>query len=117
MTMKIPLTILFLILLGKSGFSQISKSEYVRKGKVVYYKDSLYTGTAIEKLDNGQIIAEEHYEKGLANGIWKEWYSTGEKKFEGKFKQGANDGEWTQWYKDGTVQRKLTFENGAVKNQ
>ena len=94
----------------------ISKSEYVRKGDTVYYHDSLFTGTAIKKADNGQIIAEEHYDNGIANGLWKEWYATGKRKFEGKFTNGKNDGEWTQWYEDGTVQRKLNFENGILKD-
>jgi len=95
----------------------ISTSEYVRKGNSVYYHDTLFTGTAIKKADNGQIIVEEHYENGIANGLWKEWYATGKKKFEGKFVDGKNDGEWIQWYEDGTVQRKINFENGMPKDK
>lgn len=117
-TMKKSILILSIILFGfKEGFSQkiISTSEYVRKGErkdTVYYQDSLFTGIAIKKAENGQIIAEEHYENGIANGLWKEWYKTGKRKFEGRFSKGKNEGEWIQWYEDGKIQRKLTFENG-----
>jgi antitoxin component YwqK of YwqJK toxin-antitoxin module len=112
------LTILTIILLTFSTvtFSQdtIGTADYIRKGQNVFYNDSLYTGIAIKKSKNGQIINEEHYEKGIAHGIWKEWYDTSEKKFIGAFKNGINDGIWTQWYRDGKIQRKLTFENGKL---
>jgi antitoxin component YwqK of YwqJK toxin-antitoxin module len=90
------------------------KSEYVRKGNLVLYHDSLFSGVAIHKTDSGQIVAIENYKNGLADGTWKEWYKTGELKFEGAYKEGLNDGVWTQWYIDGRVQRKLTFVNGKL---
>ena len=102
------------------GFSQntILKSEYVRKGvkgDTVYYHNHLFTGIAVKKAINGQIIIEEHYENGLANGLWKEWYPSGKKKFEGGFNHGKNDGLWTQWYEDGSIQRKMLFKSdGSV---
>jgi len=113
---NIKLIALGLILLPIFSYSQdtIIKSNYTRRGDLVYYNDSLYTGVAIEKAENGQIITEEHYKSGLAHGLWKEWYKTGEKKFEGAFVEGKNDGTWIQWHSDGSIQRKLTFKNGQL---
>lgn len=112
------LSLLILCLFGFSiiGLAQdtIQTSGYLRKGDKVFYNGSLFTGIAIKKADNGQIINEEHYEKGIAHGIWREYYETGEQKFIGAFKNGINDGVWTQWYRDGKIQRKLTFENGKL---
>lgn len=99
------------------GQVTISTSEYIRRGPLadsVYYEGKLFTGTAIKKAENGQIIAEEHYENGIANGIWREWYPTGKQKFTGKFNDGKNDGEWIQWYEDGSIQRKVLFKNGKM---
>lgn len=113
--MRLFLT-LTLLAFSTIGLAQdtIKTSDYVRKGDKVFYNDSLFTGIAVKKADNGQVINEEHYEKGIAHGTWREWYDTGEKKFIGAFKNGVNDGVWTQWYRDGKVQRKLTFEKGQV---
>lgn len=114
--MRLTLLILSLFAFSTIGLAQdtIQTSDYLRKGDKVFYNDSLYTGIAIKKADNGQVINEEHYENGIAHGTWREWYDTGEKKFIGAFKNGINDGVWTQWYRDGKVQRKLTFKNGQL---
>jgi antitoxin component YwqK of YwqJK toxin-antitoxin module len=112
------LTILVISLLAFSTFGHaqdtIKTADYVRKGDKVFYKDSLFSGIAIGRAENGRIINEEHYKSGLAHGIWKEWYSTGEIKFIGGFKNGVNEGLWIQWEKDGSIQRKLTFINGQI---
>lgn len=114
--MRLTIFTLTLLLFSTVGFAQdtIQTSDYLRKGDKVFYNDSLFTGIAVEKADNGQVINEEHYKNGIANGTWREWYDTGEKKFIGAFKNGINDGVWTQWYRDGKVQRKLTFKNGQL---
>ncbi|MBL0103146.1 MAG: hypothetical protein IPP51_04955 [Bacteroidetes bacterium] len=88
------LILLLLINIPLFAISQdtIQKSDYLRKGDFVYYNDHLFTGTAIKKAESGQIVAEEHFTNGLANGIWKEWYISGEKKFEGAFVNGKMKG-------------------------
>ncbi|PKP19254.1 MAG: hypothetical protein CVU05_11805 [Bacteroidetes bacterium HGW-Bacteroidetes-21] len=110
------LIVLGILLLPMVSYSQdtITKSDYKRIGDLVYYNDSIFSGIAIKKAENGQIIVEEHFENGLAHGLWKEWYKTGEKKFEGAFVNGKNDGVWIQWFADGKIQRKLTFKNGQI---
>lgn len=114
--MRLTFLTLTLLLFSSIGLTQdtIQTSDYLRKGDKVFYNDSLFTGIAIKKAANGQIINEEHYENGIAHGTWREWYDTGEKKFIGAFKNGINDGVWIQWKRDGTVQRKLTFKNGQL---
>jgi antitoxin component YwqK of YwqJK toxin-antitoxin module len=114
--MRLIILVLTLFAFSSIGLAQdtIQTSDYLRKEDKVYYNDSLFTGIAIEKADNGQIINEEHYENGIPQGKWREWYDTGETKFIGAFKNGINDGVWTQWYRDGKVQRKLTFKNGQL---
>lgn len=95
-----------------SAQDTIMRKEYTRKGNLVYYKDSLFTGVALKKSGNGIVVAEERYSKGLADGLWREWWESGEKKFEGAFLNGKNDGVWTEWYPDGKVKKKLIFNNG-----
>ncbi len=92
----------------------ILKKEYIRKGDLVYFKDTLYTGIAIKKADNGKTIAIEKYKKGLATGLWKEWYNTGKIKFEGAFIKGVNDGTWTEWNADGSILRRIHFKGGNI---
>lgn len=113
------LILLLLINIPLFAISQdtIQKSDYLRKGDFVYYNDHLFTGTAIKKAESGQIVAEEHFTNGFANGIWKEWYISGEKKFEGAFVNGKNEGVWIQWNKDGSVQRKLVFKDGQLVSE
>ena len=114
--MRLSLLILNLFAFSTIGLAQdtIQTSDYLRKGDKVFYNDSLFSGIAVKKADNGQIVNEELYENGIAHGPWRECYDTGEKKFIGAFKDGINDGVWTQWYRDGKVQRKLTFKNGKL---
>ncbi|MEI7595779.1 MAG: hypothetical protein WCK02_08540 [Bacteroidota bacterium] len=116
MKLKILFLLVFFILSNSLAYSQdtINKSEYIRNGEFVFYKDSLYTGIALEKTENGKVISEEKYKNGVANGIWKEWFKSGEKKFEGNFTNGKGNGTWTQWHEDGSIQRKITFNNGKV---
>ena len=115
--MKKLIVISLLLFVGSYGFGQtdtISTSDYIRKGEIVYYKDSLFTGVALKKAENGQVVEEQLYKNGKAHGLWREWYATGEKKFEGSFVNGVGDGDWIQWNKEGKSTKELTFKDGRV---
>jgi antitoxin component YwqK of YwqJK toxin-antitoxin module len=85
-------------------------------------------------------LAEEHYIKGKADGVWKYWYpdgkqklqislkdgkqhgvrtewgETGEKRFEANYVDGKLHGTATRWFPDG---RKIvqTYDNGKLMSQ
>jgi len=111
------LLFILIVCCSLNGFGQIdtiNTSDYVRKGDVVYCNDTLFTGVALKKAVNGQVIEEQIYKAGVAHGFWREWYASGEKKFEGTFINGVGDGVWIQWNKKGNPVKEMTFKDGKV---
>ncbi|MEI6122360.1 MAG: toxin-antitoxin system YwqK family antitoxin [Bacteroidota bacterium] len=94
------------------------KTDYYRNGKlriVQSYKDNIPEGVRREYSPEGQIVKSYIYkngiiigegivdEKGLHQGIWKEFYETGEKEAEGEYKNSLHFGAWKFFYKNGLI--------------
>ncbi len=96
------------------------KTDYYKNGKVKIqqsYKDDIPEGIRREFSPEGQVMKSYVYkngiivgegivdEKGLRQGVWKEFYESSEKEAEGEYKNGLRQGAWKFYYKDGKVEQ------------
>lgn len=51
----------------------------------------------------GEILKEEHYAKGLKEGLWTEWNAKGIKSFEGRFQNDRPVGTHRTWHLEGDL--------------
>ncbi len=58
--------------------------------------------------------AEEHYDKGKPDGVWKYWYANGKLKQQISLKQGKRDGVMTEWDDKGEKRFEATFANDKL---
>lgn len=79
---------------------------------IVRYKGELFTGTAIEKYDNGTIHIETNYTNGKENGLKKLWYKNGQMKFELNYKDGRQDGKQRWWNENGQLLELFHYHEG-----
>jgi antitoxin component YwqK of YwqJK toxin-antitoxin module len=104
------------------------KTDYYKDGKVkivASYKDGIPEGVRREYSHDGQILKGYIYkngiiigegivdEKGLRQGLWKEFYESGEMMGEGVYKDNKRQGEWKFYYKDGKVEQTGKYNNSG----
>jgi antitoxin component YwqK of YwqJK toxin-antitoxin module len=68
---------------------------------------TLFTGSTIERYENGQKKWVRKFKDGMLEGITIGWYDNGQKKYTANWKFGKEDGLETWWHKNGTKKRKL----------
>ena len=56
-----------------------------------------YTGKVIDVNENGDIILEGRFARGMRNGIWITRYGNGQKEHEGYYKNGSKSDLWKSW--------------------
>lgn len=115
----------------KSG-RLLSKSQYSEKGNkcmVEFFYDErkpktkakgLYINKEKDSLwllynDLGVLIAEESYDRGVAQGIWKLYTYTGAIVSETSYDQGKIHGAKKEFFEDGQVKRVMTFEHDDLQ--
>jgi antitoxin component YwqK of YwqJK toxin-antitoxin module len=64
-----------------------------------------------------QPVAEEHYDNGKADGVWKVWFPNGKQKTQVSFKQGNKDGLSTEWTDKGEKRIELNFADNKYDGQ
>jgi uncharacterized protein len=68
--------------------------------------------TGSQLFTKGYLIGEGVYdEKGLKQGLWKEYYLTGQLKGEGMFQDDKRTGEWIYYYPSGKVEQKGKYNS------
>ena len=82
-------------------------------GRFYFYKDSAFSGKAVEYFEDKKPKRERNFMKGLANGSEFIWYSNGRLKEEknylnGFFKQGV----FKRWYENGNIRSSREYKNG-----
>ena len=114
---------LILILLVFTGFlygSVDSSQIRTHKGKIkLKGSGGHYTGSVVDKYQNGQKKSEKTYRKGKRDGKQTYWYENGQKEKEGTYKDG--NGKSTYWDKDGNIikpvrRRKIKIRNRSKRN-
>jgi len=111
------ISILFIIGLFIVGCSPevIDRAELVERNGITYKVNSEkgFTGTAVEKYENGQKETEGTWEDGKEDGVFTKWYQNGQKKSEKHYKDGKRNGVWTEWYENGQKKYEVTYKNGV----
>lgn len=74
------------------------------------FKNGLRDGEWLTYDDTGkQVLSEEHYADGKAEGVQKTWYPSGKLRLEESRKQGQLHGRLTEWNEKGEKVRELNF--------
>ena len=104
------------IIMLSNASSQTLTTNLVKNNDLYYEKGSLktFTGTAVERYENGKIKTRNHYSNGLLNGVYESFRKTGQLEIKGKYTNGKIDGIW-QWYdKNDQIVEERTYKNNVV---
>ena len=74
--------------------------------------DKAFTGTQIEKYQNGNTKYEVHYINGKKEGLETFWYNSGLKYIQTNYKNDKEDGIWNQWYENGQLKLEAHYKDG-----
>lgn len=78
-----------------------------------YYEDGRKEGEELKWHENGKIVEERFYQKGIKVGLHKAWWQDGTEKFQMSFNdKGAYDGTRMEWYKNGQLMLDFNYSNG-----
>ncbi len=110
--------------------------ELVQNNGLYYKRGALYTGTHVEKHDNGntkleinivngqphgemklyyesgEIKEQRYYHKGKKDSLWITWDTEGNKTAEARYDNGKKDGLWYIWDKNGTLRYEMFYKDG-----
>jgi antitoxin component YwqK of YwqJK toxin-antitoxin module len=79
------------------------------------FRDGQRDGEWITYDETGQKpLAEEHYDNGKPEGVWKYWYPNGQLKQQITLKQGQRHGVSTDWDDKGEKRFEATFAEGKL---
>lgn len=96
------------------------RTDYYKNGKiriVQSYKDNIPQGIRKEYSPEGQIVKSYIFrnglivgegivdDKGLRQGVWKEFYESGEKEADGEYLNGKKTGSWKYYYRNGKLEQ------------
>ena len=102
------------------------KNEYYPTGKVKYsggFKGDIPQGVHREYSEDGKITSSKVYdegqltgegimdEKGIQQGLWKEYHPNGQLRAQGEYKDGKRIGEWVFYHPNGKVEQKGKYDN------
>jgi len=62
--------------------------------------------------DDGSLLAEITYERGVRHGPYRDYWSNGRLACEGQFAGGLQEGAWRFFNPDGSLREVLWFEGG-----
>jgi antitoxin component YwqK of YwqJK toxin-antitoxin module len=79
------------------------------------FRDGLRDGEWITYDETGKKpLAEERYDNGKADGVWKYWHPNGQQKQQLTLKQGQRHGVSTEWDDKGEKRFEATFADGKL---
>jgi|GEM_PF-3556282 len=73
-------------------------------------KDEMMDGMTREWHENGQLMSEGAYMKGLRDGLWKEWYPSGALHTEAIYDKAKLSGAVTEYYENAKIRSKGAYE-------
>ena len=109
----------FLLFLFTSCSPSIGEDEIEERDGVFFRKGRTqpYTGSVIEKFDNGKKHYENHYKDGTQNGKWLYWDENGEKTSEHIYQNGELLGKWSfnfSYFENGDKERQETYRDNKL---
>lgn len=82
------------------------------KNKLVYFKDSLYTGICEKYYNDTILIVSRSYKEGEKEGEWKEYFNNGTLKYIGFCKNNELNGEYLEYNNEGGLIKKGQLKDG-----
>jgi antitoxin component YwqK of YwqJK toxin-antitoxin module len=82
------------------------------------YRGIFFTGSVVEKLEDGTIVSEIAYKDGIRDGTTRSFYYSGAKQTEGNYHLGVPVGTHRTWYENGKLQSEMEFDDlGQVQSR
>ena len=81
----------------------IDISKLVERNDSAFYQDKPFTGIAVIKSANGNLVMETTYKNGLPNGLETTYYDNGTKRTEAMMKNGKYNGKVKHYYPSGQI--------------
>ncbi len=103
-------SLFMLIIIGCNADRSINYDELIA---IMYVKgeELPYTGSTIEKYENGKTKFVTHYENGLLNGPWIYYYENGNKESESAYLNGGMTGHYIKYYENGETHSEGEYIN------
>ena len=93
----------------------IEKSEEGKLISQASFKKGLLHGQAKSMYPNGKIKSTANFKNGMESGISKGFAENGKLIYEANFTQGKLEGTLTQWREDGTKKREARYKEGLIQ--
>ena len=90
------------------------KTELRKNVGLVFYNDTLFTGTTEIYYPNGNKAETIDYLNGKRNGAYKKWFSTGVLSYHSNYKNGKQQGITKSWWINGNLRSKTNHDNGVL---
>ena len=82
-----------------------------------YLDGKLFTGIAVQKHKDGQLMSRYPMKAGVYHGLVEEWYEDGKKKTATSFENGKHQGDNFYWNPDGTLQVHKVWKDDNLVSQ
>lgn len=89
-------------------------SEKLQSNKNSDIIDEPSDGLYQKKDEDGQLIIEGNYIKGIKEGLWQEYYESGRLKRKVNYNKGDIDGLWEQYHPNGQLWAKGSYKDGRI---
>ena len=118
--MKTIIAFFFVVSLSLMGEEpkEVSIKSLQKRGELgnqLYYlpnQNVPFTGKAVAKWPDGQMMTKITYKDGKRHGLKAHWYESGQKLSEINYKNGKYHGPLTMWYENGQLRRKGKHVDG-----
>lgn len=78
------------------------------------YKKGVFDGVQKEFFPSGQSKTLAHYQMGKQNGLFEQWYENGTRKILAHMVDDQKDGEYKTWYENGQLEVLENYVKGAL---
>ena len=92
--------------------SKLKKEKVGKEIICMCASDDVLNGKTVGYYSNGKLKFENHWEKGIKAGVWKEWNKKGVLVMEAAYASGKQNGVESYFYDKGDIRVLTTFEDG-----
>ena len=88
-----------------------------KKTGLYKYRDIPFTGIAIRKNNNNNVIESMSLISGKRNGLHSKWFDSGVLSFEVQYTNGLRDGISKTWWVNGNLRSQYSYEKDALQGK